>query len=425
MVPDRSSLSRREYVRALVATGGAGALSACLDAVDDGEATAAPSGTDDPDSLPDRQHAWNDTLSSDDDGNVLLPEHHALVALSLRAEPNEEDRDTVEAAFRTIERAYEWSNEGLVFTVGYTPAYFARYDGSLPDSVDLPEPVALTDREDPAFDEYDALLHLASDRPEVVLEAEEALFGDRETVNGVDLEADLSGVFDRREDHRRTGFVGDGLPARHTDLPDVPESIHEEAPFFMGFRSGFRESQATEDRVTISEGPFSGGTTQQLSSMDLQLEVWFEQDNHYQRVSKLFSPEHAEEELVGAFGERLETASGLTDDRIEATAADARERGVVGHAQKAARARENGDPLLLRRDFNTVDGDRPGLHFLSLQRGIDEFVRVREAMTGADLDVPSANNGLLHYIFVNRRGNYLLPPREHRALPPADPGSGA
>ncbi len=102
--------------------------------------------------------------------------------------------------------------------------------------------------------------------------------------------------------------------------------------------------------------------------MDLQLEVWFEQDNHYQRVSKLFSPEHAEEELVGAFGERLETASGLTDDRIEATAADARERGVVGHAQKAARARENGDPLLLRRDFNTVDGDRPGLH-LSLQRG--------------------------------------------------------
>ncbi len=220
MVPDRSSLSRREYVRALVATGGAGALGLS------GRGRrrrghSGPSGTDDPDSLPDRQHAWNDTPRATTTGTCSFRNTTRSSRL-LRAEPNEEDRDTVEAAFRTIERAYEWSNEGLVFTVGYTPAYFARYDGSLPDSVDLPEPVALTDREDPAFDEYDALLHLASDRPEVVPEAEEALFGDRETVNGVDLEADLSGVFDRREDHRRTGFVGDGLPARHTDLLTSP-----------------------------------------------------------------------------------------------------------------------------------------------------------------------------------------------------------
>ncbi|MEY7849877.1 Tat pathway signal protein [Natrarchaeobius sp. A-rgal3] len=427
MVPDRSSLSRREYVRALVAAGGASALSACLDAVGDDDAAAVdvPSGADDPSTLPDRQHAWNDVLTTDGDGNVLLPEHHALVALSLREGPDEAARETTETAFRALERAYEWSNEGLVFTVGYTPRYFARYDESLPEAIDLPDPVALTDREDPEFDEFDAVVHLASDRPEVVLEAEEGLLGEREAVNGVDLEADLSGVFERLEEHRRTGFVGDGLPAQQTDLSGVPESIHEEAPFFMGFRSGFRESQASEDRVTISEGPFAGGTTQQLSSMDLQLEVWFEQDNHYQRVSKLFSPEHAEEGLVGEFGETLETSSALTDDRIEATEADARGRGVVGHAQKAARAREAGNPLLLRRDFNTVDGDRPGLHFLSLQREIDEFVRVREAMNGDDLDVPSANNGILHYIFVNRRGNYLLPPRALRALPPANPDSGA
>ncbi|RQG89883.1 Tat pathway signal protein [Natrarchaeobius halalkaliphilus] len=420
---DRSSLSRREYVRSLVAAGGVSALAACLDAVDgDGAsgATDVPTGTDDPDSLPERQHAWNDALSSDDDGNVALPEHHVLVALSLVDHPDETSRETVERAFETLERAYEWSNEGLVFTIGYTPSYFERFDDPVPDSVDLPEPAALTDRESPTFDEFDALFHLASDRPSVVLEAEEGLFGECETVNDVSVETGLSDVFERLEDDRRTGFVGDGLPAERTDVDGVPDSVPEEAPFFMGFRSGFRESQATEDRVTITEGPFAGGTTQHVSSMDIQLEVWFDQENHYQRVSKMFSPEHAEREMVGDHGERLGATSELSDERIEATEADARERGVVGHAQKAARARENGDPLLLRRDFNTVD-DGPGLHFVSLQREISEFVRVREAMTGADLDVPFANNGIRHYIFIDRRGNALIPPRSLRSLPPANP----
>ncbi|MFP8952181.1 Tat pathway signal protein [Natrialbaceae archaeon A-arb3/5] len=422
-LPDQSALSRREYVRALVAVGGASALSACLDLVANGETDDpdVPRGTDDPESLLERQHAWNDALATDEDGNVLLPEHHVLLSLSLETEPDEDTRETVESALRELERAYEWSNEGLVFTIGYTPTYFERTAGSVPDSVDLPAPEALTNRESPEFDEFDAVLHLASDRPEVVLEAEEGLFGERDEFNGLDVETALSDVFDRDDERRRTGFVGEGLPTEHADVDGVPDAIPDEAPFFMGFRSGFQRSQATEDRVTIEDGPFAGGTTQHVESMDINLTQWFEQENHFQRVSKMFSPEHAEEELVGEFGERLETTSAVSDERIEATSTDARDRNVVGHAQKAARAREDGDPLLLRRDFNTVDGDRPGLHFVALQREIDEFVRVREAMTGADLDVPTANNGIRHYIFVDRRGNYLIPPRSLRALPPADP----
>ncbi len=418
-LPDRSALSRREYIRALVAVGGVSALSACLDTIGD-DGPDVPAGTDDPDSLPARQHAWNDTIARDDDGNVVVPEHHVLVALSLDTEVDDEARETTDAALRTLERAYEWSNEGLVFTIGYTPAYFDRLDGS-PTAVDLPEPTALAADERPELDEYDALLHLASDHPSVVLEAESGLFGDRDDLNGVSVETDLTGVFDRREDRRRTGFIGTGLPADHTDVTGVPETVPEDAPFFMGFRAGFSDSQASEDRVTVEDGPFAGGTTQHVSSMSINLSQWFDQENHVQRVSKLFSPEHAAEELTGAVGEELGSSSGLTPDRIDATETDARERGVVGHAQKAARARKDGQPLLLRRDFNTVDDDQPGLHFVSLQREIDAFVRVREAMNGEDLDVATANNGILHYLFVNRRGNYLIPPRPLRALPPADP----
>nr|WP_206335634.1 Tat pathway signal protein [Natronolimnobius sp. AArcel1] len=413
-----------------VAAGGTAALSACLGSDgDDASSVDVPSGTDEPESLPTRQHAWNDALTTDEHGTVQPPAHHVLVALSLQDNVVEDGRvdnsarETTETALRALERAYEWSNEGLVFTLGYTPAYFDRFDESLPELVDLPEPEALTGQESPDFDDFDAVFHLASDSPEVVIEAEEGLFGEVETLNGVDpeLETDLSAVFDRLEDQRRTGFVGDGLPADHTDTDGVPESVPEDAPFFMGFRSGFQESQATEDRVTLESGPFAGGATQHVESMDINLTQWFNQENHFQRVSKMFSHEHATEDLVGDVGETLTGSSELRDERIDSTAADARSHNVVGHAQKAARAREDGEPLLLRRDFNTVDSGGPGLHFVSLQHDIDEFVRVREAMTGADLDVPMANNGIRHYIFVTRRGNYLVPPRPLRALPPADP----
>jgi len=33
------------------------------------------------------------------------------------------------------------------------------------------------------------------------------------------------------------------------------------------------------------------------------------------------------------------------------------------------------------------------------------------------------NNGILEYIFVKHRGNFLVPPRRHRALPTPRPES--
>ena len=156
--------------------------------------------------------------------------------------------------------------------MAYSPAYFDRFDASLPDSLDLPPPRGLSAFEQPDLDDQDALLHLASDRPEVVLAADEALTGDRETVNDVTVNARLTDVFS--VDARRTGFIGAGMPAeRQGNLEGVPDSgpVPEKSPLFMGFQAGFRKNQTSEAYVTLKNGLFAGGTTKHVSNIRQRL----------------------------------------------------------------------------------------------------------------------------------------------------------
>lgn len=420
-------LSRRAFVRTAVAIGGASALSACLDREED----ELPQADLAPDERPDRQHAWNEVLAVDDHGNVHPPEHHLLLGLEYVGDgPSEEGRTQIEDALASVERAYAYSNEGLVLTVGYGPAYFERFDDDLPESAALPEPKPLSpfeDLDDDGFelDRFDALVHLASDHGHVVLSAEEALTGELDEINDVTVEGSFDGVFEVVD--RRTGFIGAGLPAEKQEgvrgIPDT-EPVPEDAPLFMGFKTGFERNQPSEDRVTIQEGPFEGGTTTHLSKIDLHLQQWYEQDSRDQRVAKMFCPAHASEDRVEGVGDNLGNASGV-EACIDDTEDDARSSGIVGHAQKSGRAREDGDPIILRRDFNSTDDDQAGLHFLAHQRSIADFVATREAMTGSDLTDGAigsrTNNGILQYISVRRRANYLVPPRRHRALPEPNP----
>ncbi|WP_254542777.1 DUF7405 family protein [Halomarina pelagica] len=428
------SLGRREFLKAAVALGGTSALSACLDRIDGAE--PVPKGVDDPATLSERQYAWNDRLPTDEHGNVVLPRHQTLWYLTLdgNGPPGADDRDAVEAALSTLDRAYERSNEGLIHSVAYSPSYFERFDDPLPDTVDLPQPRALSAFENPDFDTQDALLHLASDRPDVLLEAEEALKGEVETANGVAVETALTDVLSL--DDRRTGFVGKGMPHRkasETQLSGIPEGnpIPKDAPLFMGFVAGFRQNQATEDYVAIRSGPFADGTTKHVSNLRQRLQDWYVEQDHRERVMEMFSPTHAERGMIpeGSIGENLGDFSGVTEEIVDRIEEDALEFGRVGHAQKAARANRDadGNVKLLRRHFESTDDDAASLHFPSLQRGISDFEAVREAMNGADLTkvTPAirqrVNNGILEYIFVDHRGNFLVPPRGLRALPPANP----
>ena len=420
---NRSTASRREVLKAAVATGGAAALAACL-----GEAREpVPTGTDDPSSLPDGQHRWESFVRHDDAGNTLLPRHQLLLYLNLDRDgpPTSEHRRTVADALRTLERAYEWSHEGLLFSMSYSPAYFDRFEASLPSNLDLPAPRSLSSFETPELDEQDALLHLASDRPDALLTAERVLTGERDAANGVEASATLTDAM--TVDSRRTGFVGAGMPAKKQgEVEGIPDSgpVPEESPLFMGFAAGFARNQATEDYVTLDDGPFAGGTTKHVSNVRQRLDDWYGEQNFEQRVMEMFSPIHAEADMVEGVGRNLGDDNGLTPEMLANVRDHAKRFGRVGHAEKSARANrdEDGNVRLLRRHFESTDDDVASLHFPSLQRGVTAFEEVREAMNGADLtDVPTirqrVNNGILEYIFVRRRGNFLVPPRRLRALP--------
>jgi len=202
----------------------------------------------------------------------------------------------------------------------------------------------------------------------------------------------------------------------------------------MGFMAGFRQNQATEEYVTLADGPFAGGTTKHVSNLRMRLDDWYGEQSYDQRVAELFSPVHAEQGLVDGVGENLGDDSGVTPEIVDSIREHAREFARVGHAQKAARANRDDDGRVrtLRRHFESTDdigSDQKvaSLHFPSLQRRVTAFEEVRRAMNGEDLtEVTPAirqrvNNGILEYIFVRRRGYFLVPPRRLRSLPTPSP----
>ena len=180
MDPLDDNLPRRQVLKAAVAAGGVSALSACLDT-----ASSEPVPTGDPNAKPSRQHAWREYIRHDEHGNSQLPKHQILLYIIFDedGQPSADTRSILEQALMGLDRAYEWSHKGLLHSIAYSPSYFERFDQSLPENVDLPRPTALSPFESPTFDTQDAVIHLASDRADVVLEAEQALRGEQDQVN--------------------------------------------------------------------------------------------------------------------------------------------------------------------------------------------------------------------------------------------------
>ena len=302
---------------------------------------------------------------------------------------------------------------GLLVTASWGSAYFRDV---LRVSSPVPQAQALSDFEDPAIDDYHLCLHIASDDETRLASIEAALTRGAPIPYYTPSRAlDISSVLRWRE--TRAGFVGTGLPAERQKTGGIPggQPVPGDSPLFMGFKSALKRNQATEDDVTIVDGPFAGGTTMHASYLRLRLDTWYEQLSQRQRVARMYAPQVTQEQ-VNRFTTDAESDPALLGQAIS-------RYGVIGHAQTSATARRKGRPIILRRDFDSTDGGQAGLHFVALQRTIEDFITTRTAMnaTSAQLRNPSitdtVNNGINEFIFVTKRGNYLLPSRSERSFP--------
>ena len=361
--------------------------------------------------LPPRQHAWTAALARDSDGNPVSPRFDRLIFFNVEGSPGPAHARVLEAALRTLERTYRWGPSGLLFTAGWGPGYFER---SLRVPSPIPHAMGLSDFESPAIDDYDLCIHLACDHERRLAAIEAALLGTA-PLRTADGPLDISSAL--RWQETRTGFTGSGLPARRQNVGGIPQGnpVPKTAPLFMGFKSSLRRNQASEDDITIRGGPFAGGTTMQVSYMRLSLDTWYQNLTERERVARMYAPQVTPEQ-VAHFTTDASSDPDLLNQAIN-------RYGVIGHAQTSARARRNNKPLILRRDFNTTDGGQAGLHFVSIQRTIEDFITTRNAMNApsAQLQNPSitdtVNNGINEFIFVVKRANYILPTRPDRSFP--------
>ena len=426
VTPKLGWLTRRRFLigaGAVVGVGTAVGAGVGIDGAHGASATATATATpsvpnvelvEQPAGLPARQHAWTAYLAVDQQGDPIPPQFDRLLFFDVIGIPTPTYARLLEAALRVLERTFPWMPSGLLFTASWGPAYFTDV---LKVAAPIPPAKALSDFEQPAIDDYHLCIHLASDDESRLAAVEAALTHGTPIPYYTDAAEplDLSSALRLRE--TRTGFTGSGLPAERQATSGIPagQPVPVSAPLFMGFKSALKRNQATEDAVTIPDGPFAGGATMHASHLRLRLDTWYAQLSQQERVARMYAPQVTQEQ-VNHFTTDAKSDPNLLGQAIS-------RYGVIGHAQTSATARRNGKPLILRRDFDTIDGGEAGLHFVALQRSIEDFVTTRTAMnaSSAQLRNPSitntVNNGINEFIFVTKRGNYLLPTRADRSFP--------
>ncbi len=237
----------------------------------------------------------------------IVPKFNRLLFFDLVGRPTPAHARLLEVALRTLERRFRWGPDGLLFTAGWSPVYFRHV---LHMSSPIPAATGLSSFESPAIDDYHLCLHLACDHEQRLAEIESALV-DGGKLQGADGPLQISSALRWRE--TRTGFVGTRLPAAHQHVSGIPAGhpVAASSPLFMGFKSGLRKNQATEDFVTIGNGPFAEGTTMQVSYMRLRLERWYHGLSYRERAARMYAPQVTPEQVKHFTTARSRTSSSL------------------------------------------------------------------------------------------------------------------
>jgi hypothetical protein len=146
----------------------------------------------------------------------------------------------MERALRHLEILFSHGPAGLLTVVGWGPNTSFGTPAATPP---ISRPVALARDERAVMEDIDVCIHLAADDNDRLDGVVAALLGDGPAGLGDPL----------RLREIRTGVAGDGLPARF-----VRSDIAEDSPLLLGFHSGLRRDQATENEITIDHGRLKG-----------------------------------------------------------------------------------------------------------------------------------------------------------------------
>jgi hypothetical protein len=425
--------------------------------------------------LPPEQHVLDGVRHVVDNKVVVLvpPLHHQLVTLELRAAESRKDllaaQAELEHALASLESRYAPTPAGLGITVAWGLPYFRRYAGgtsALP--VDLRASKAKGRQIRALLD----AVRFPSDPPQTILEQNDAVLllrsdslaaiadGSRELVEKLGFWKPTS---------IRRGFAGGGfdgkqsLPKKMAMAAGVggADLIPDHAELFLGFTStqkaGLGPTRiANLETLGYSDGGprgyFRHGTAMHVSHLFEDLEGWYINFTHDQRVTTAFRP------TVSVPSGTMTVRQGPRD---VATDRDNRRDYVryraIGHSasiQTASRLLEDtrgkdgttypkGTAIPQRADFNTLDNPffwsaRPdvdqmsdqaaaGLHFVVFNPTSDDFHRGRLAMDGVlpdgtklPFDAKDRGQGFNSVLTTTHRQNFIVPPRRHRSFPLAE-----
>jgi hypothetical protein len=424
------------------------------------------------------QHLLDGVRVVTDNGvEVLVPPlHHQVVTARLRVEETRaalrDAQAELEGALAGLDRRFEPTPAGLGITVGWGLPYFRRY---VPQPAKRYLPIDLraskakgterrvlldairfpSDREETILDENDVAVLLRSDHLDHIAAGADAIFGR------------LDEVFEIRS--IRKGFAGGGfgggrsLPKQMALAAGIPgaDLIPENAELFLGFTSTQKAGLgpgtiANLETLGFSDGGPNGyfrrGTHMHVSHLFEDVEAWFINFDHRERVATAFRPGLDVPDSTQTVRQEARDVASAADNRR-----DFRRLGAIGHSaaiQTSSRVQAEvvgpdgtlfpkGTAIPQRADFNTLDnpffwsadpeGDgmkadpAAGVHFVVFNPTSDDFHRNRLAMDGVlpdgtklPFDARARGQGINSVLRTTHRQNFLVPPRTHRAFPLAE-----
>jgi hypothetical protein len=400
---------------------------------------------------------------------VVPPLHHQLVTARVKVAERRSDLREAQAALEDelarLDRRYEQTPAGLGVAVAWGLPYFRSFVPNLAEqhipvdrraskSKDKQVRVLLdsirfpSDPDETILEANDVAVLLRSDHLENIADGAKSLFDD----------LGLFEVTSIRKGFAGGGFDGgEGLPKKMAVAAQVRGSflIPDGSELFLGFTSTQKAGLGPAKIANIEElgyspgGYFTEGTHLAVSHITENLEAWYVNFPHQERVSTVFRPGlHVRPEV--------QTVPQGPDDVSDTVRVqrDFHRTKQIGHSaalQTVSRLASTavgtsgaiygpGTAIPHRADFNTLDNPffwsahpardgmdstaAAGVHFVVFNPSSDDFNRGRLAMDGVLPDgtkLPfhprDRGQGFNSILRTTHRQNFLVPPRRHRSFP--------